>query len=466
MNESTKPGAQAPPDDASAPSSLTSETATTNTNRNTNPNNEGNQAMNTTNSNTTTLVEGATVTGVVESKNQHGASLNIDGTSAFLPVTEMGGTSISDLAKGTELAVTVVSTDGVKPRVAIASDVAETATEVVESFTTVETSADAFAATVANSVADEPIADNDELNASISALANAWGASVSFESGNRKGSNKAKPSRKVFVAPVVAKPVTVKVVEPKAVVVEQVVVVEPKSPKAAFLASINVGDTVTASVKFKKEFGVHLTVGKLGFGLLHVSEMPGTTPADRADFLSKLRYKQELAVRVIKVDAEAGRLGFSLIADEKAEFFATLKVGSTVEGIVTGTKEIGAFINLGKTVGFLHVSEVDGQTREVRDTKLAGFKRGDKLELVVVDVNSAKQEVRLSQRRLQLAGVVAGTEVTGTFLHVRNNVVVVDLEVGARGFLPKNGGKRYENGEQVTATVKSVNFANGTVELV
>lgn len=460
MNESTKPGAQAPPDDASAPSSLASETATTNTNPNTNPNHEGTEAMNnTTSTTTTTLVEGATVTGVVESKNQHGASLNIDGTTAFLPVAALNGTELSEIAKGTELAVIVVSTDGAKPRVAIASDVVESAaTEVVEPVTTVE----------AVAVADEPIAEGDELSASISALASAWGASVKFESGTRKGSNKAKPSRKpVVVAPVVAEPVTVKVVEPVAVVVEPVAVVEPKSPKAAFLETIKVGETVTASVKFKKEFGVHLTVGKLGFGLLHVSEMPGTTPAERADFLGKLRYKQELQVRVIKVDTEAGRLGFSLIADEKAEFFASLKVGAVVEGTVSGTKEIGAFINLGKTVGFLHVSEVDGQTREVRDSKLASFKRGEKIELVVVDVNREKQEVRLSQRRLQLAGVVAGAEVTGTFVHVRNNTVVVDLDCGARGFLPKKqGGKRYENGETITATVKSVNIGQGTVELV
>lgn len=466
MNDTIKPGAHAPPDDdAQAPSSLnatatTNQTATTNT--------EGNQTMNTS---TSTLVAGNNVSGIVESKNQHGVSLNIDGTSAFLPVGALNGTELSEIAKGTELAVTVVSTDGAKPRVAIASDVTEesnatTAGDVAETIA----AAEVVESTTDETVADEP---SDDLSASIAALAKSWGASVKVDSGKRPASSKSKPNRKVVVAPVVAAPVAVKAVEPEKVVVPAVVVEEPaavvetKSPKAAFLETVKVGDTVTASVKFKKDFGVHVTVGKLGFGLLHVSEMPGTTPAERADFLGKLRYKQELQVRVIKVDVEAGRLGFSLIADEKAEFFASLKVGAVVEGTVSGTKEIGAFINLGKTVGFLHVSEVDGQTREVRDSKLAGYKRGDKLELVVVDVNRDKQEVRLSQRRLQLANVVAGAEVTGTFVHVRNNVVVVDLDCGARGFLPKKqGGKRYENGETITAKVKSVNIGQGTVELV
>lgn len=471
-HESTKPGAHAPPDDdASAPSSLITETATTNLIETINP--EGTQTMNNSTSN---LVAGTNVSGIVESKNQHGVSLTIDGNPAFLPVAALNGTELSEIAKGTELAVTVVSTDGAKPRVAIASDLttesnATTDGDVAE--TTAAGTAEVVESTEDETVADEP---SDDLSASIAALAKSWGASVKVDSGKRPASSKSKPSRKVVVAPAVAAPVAVKAVEPEKVVapavveakVEPVAVVESKSPKAAFLETIKVGDTVTASVKFKKDFGVHLTVGKLGFGLLHVTEMPGATPAERADFLGKLRYKQELQVRVIKVDHEAGRLGFSLIADEKAEFFASLKVGVVVEGTVNGTKPgTGAFINLGNTtVGLLHVSEVDG-SRDERDGKLAGFKRGDKLELVVIDVNREKQEVRLSQRRLQLAGVVAGAEVTGTFVHVRNNTVVVDLDCGARGFLTKKqGGKRYENGETITAKVKSVNIGQGTVELV
>lgn len=476
MNES-KPGATAPPDDsAAALSSLPSAVEPNNNNNNTetsNINPKGTMNMTTTNNTTpaaNTLVEGATVTGVVESKNQHGASVNIDGTSAFLPVGLLGDTSLSDLAKGTEIAVNVVDTSGAKPRVAIAdnapaavtseaTDVSPATTEVVESV---------------QADAEAPV-EGDELQDSIARLAASWGASVKFESANRKPSSKpGKPKAARVVEAPVAKVVTetAPVVEAKTVAVVEpetapvVEVTEPVSEKTAFFSTVKVGDELTATVKFKKDFGVHLVVGKLGFGLLHVSEMPGTTMEDRKAFLAGLKYKQELKVRVIKVDAAANRLGFSMVADEKAEFFASLKVGAVVEGTVSGTKEIGAFINLGKTVGFLHVSEVDGKSREVRDAKLAGFKRGDKLELVVVDVNRDKQEVRLSQRRLSLATLNPGASVTGSFSSVRGSTIVVDLEVGGRGLLAKKGSKRYEYGETIVATVKSVNVAQGTVELV
>lgn len=475
MNESTKPGAHAPPDDdATAPSSLTSEVATNNNNTETsNINPKGTMTMTNT-TNTTALVEGTTGTGVIESKNQHGASVNIDGVSAFLPVANLGGTSLGDLAKGNEIAVTVVDTSGNKPRVAIA-DNAQGLDAVAESNNAegsgiVAETIDASASTDAP-VEEEAPAGDDDLQVSIAQLAASWGARVSFESGTRKPSTKpARPKARPVAAPVVTSAPAVAVepvveaVEPTAVVEAVETVTEPVSAKAAFFASVKVGDEVTATVKFKKEFGVHLIVGKLGFGLLHVTEMPGATPDDRKAFLSALRYKQELKVRVIKVDTNEGRLGFSMIADEKAEFFASLKVGTVVQGTVSGTKEIGAFINLGKTVGFLHVSELDGK-REVRDAALAGLKRGDTLELVVVDVNREKQEVRLSQRRLSLATLTNGTSVTGAFAGVRGSTILVDLETGGRGLLPKKGSKRYEFGETITAVVKSVNVAQGTVEL-
>ncbi|RTL41727.1 MAG: S1 RNA-binding domain-containing protein [Candidatus Melainabacteria bacterium] len=477
MNES-KPGATAPPDDsASALSSLTSAVEPNNNNNNnpetSNINPKGTMNMTTTTNTTpaaTTLVEGATVTGVVESKNQHGASVNIDGTSAFLPVGLLGDTSLSDLAKGTEIAVNVVDTSGAKPRVAIADTAPAATTEVTE-----VTEVNAEVVTETAQAETEVETGADDLQDSIASLAAKWGASVKFESGSRKPSSKpGKPKAARVVEAPVAKVVTetapaveektVAVVEPETAPVVEVS--EPVSEKAAFFGTVKVGDELTATVKFKKDFGVHLVVGKLGFGLLHVSEMPGTTMEDRKAFLTGLKYKQELKVRVIKVDAAANRLGFSMVADEKAEFFASLKVGTVVEGTVSGTKEIGAFINLGKTVGFLHVSEVDGKSREVRDAKLAGFKRGDKLELVVVDVNRDKQEVRLSQRRLSLATLTPGASVTGTFSSVRGNTIVVDLEVGGRGLLAKKGSKRYEYGETIVASVKSVNVAQGTVELV
>jgi hypothetical protein len=146
---------------------------------------KGPQTMNTTS--TSTLVEGATVTGIVQSKNQHGVTLDVAGQSTFLPVGQLGDTPISDLAKGTELAVTVVDTTGAKPRVAIAAAVTEVAapavvTEVTEVASAVTEVADAAVET------EEDTAD-DELKASIAKLAGAWGASVKFEKA-RTPSNK------------------------------------------------------------------------------------------------------------------------------------------------------------------------------------------------------------------------------------------------------------------------------------
>lgn len=441
---------------------------------------------------TTTLVAGDTHTGIVTSKNQHGATVSIDGQVAFLP---KGESDLSDLAKGTEVAVTVIDTEGAKPRVAIASP------EIV-TYSTAQPAVEAVEPSTEAAVEETGVADGNEENvvtvSAIDALAAAWGASRGTIRGSKPSSKKGK-THKVRTTDaatalahetfgnavstqtwdgitaeatpdspaVVEAPAETAVVETPA---EAPVVAESApvdSPKLAYLKTVKEGDVVKAAVKFKKDFGAFLTTANgLGFGLLHVSEMPGAKPEQRKAYLDGLRYKQELTLTVINVDLEQQRLGLSLVAGEKESFFDGLKVGAVVEGTISGTKEIGAFINLGATTGFLHVSEVDGKTREQRDGRLASFKKGEKLELVVIDVNREKKEVRLSERRLVIATLSVDAEVHGVFAGVRNNQVVVDLNFGGRGYLPKKNGKRYEHGEPIVARVRSVDVVNNAVELV
>lgn len=450
MNEG-KPGSQAPPNGVGAPPPPQFESTQTSNNS---P--KGTMTMNTTD---ITIIDASAAT-----------------TDALLqgaPVTaELTVADAAEVSSETEVTATTGDT-----------------TEETEG-----TQADAGAAAVVTETEGTAAADETEVSeeggvqlSDLQRLASAWSATLTHER-PRKGSTKPSKSRaktaKAQPKPVGEETVVVETVATEPVVAETASPVtadttssEPVAEvtpavqtKGDYVRSLKVGDEVVAKVKFKNETGAFVTVGGLAFGLLHVTEMPGENREQKKAFLSKLRGTQELTVRIVSIDLSTPgkeRLGVSLIAGEKLAFFEQTKVGDIVTATVSHVSEKGAILNLGVTTGFMHVSEVGAVTRSERDTKLAGFTRGEALELVVINVDRQKQEVKLSQRRLPLAKLVVGETVEGSFAHVREGrTIVVELEVGALGFLPKKqGAKRYERGEAIVATVQSVDVVNSTVNL-
>ena len=74
-------------------------------------------------------------------------------------------------------------------------------------------------------------------------------------------------------------------------------------------------------------------------------------------------------------------------AEKQKELFAKLKVGDTVEGTVKNVTDFGAFIDLGGADGLLHISEMSWG--HVENPKKV-FKVGDKLEVLIKDINGDK----------------------------------------------------------------------------
>lgn len=237
-----------------------------------------------------------------------------------------------------------------------------------------------------------------------------------------------------------------------------------KSAKRQFLESIKIGDVVQAEVRFKDQFGAFMTIGSAGFGLLHISELPGDRP-DREAFLREMRRGQQLTVQIISINWKKDRVGLSLVAGERDQFYSGLKEGSFVKGFVSRVSAIGAWANFGGITGFVHVSEMPGHSRAERDAHLAGIKRGDAIELVVYAVSRELKEARFSLRRVPMAKLTFATQVSGSCVQVRPDTVVLALEMGGYGYMPRVAKKRYKRGEILTGIVYSVDVNRNSVEL-
>ena len=124
---------------------------------------------------------------------------------------------------------------------------------------------------------------------------------------------------------------------------------------------------------------------------------------------------------------------------EQAKEFAGLEVGQTVDCVVTEVLEFGLAVDINALKGFIHISEVSWK----RLDKLADvYKVGDKIKAVVVSLDEAKKNVKLSIKRLEADpwATVAdefkvGDEVDGVVTKVLPYGAFVEIKAGVEGLV-------------------------------
>ncbi|MEZ4408397.1 MAG: S1 RNA-binding domain-containing protein [Polyangiales bacterium] len=176
------------------------------------------------------------------------------------------------------------------------------------------------------------------------------------------------------------------------------------------------------------------------------------------------------------------RLQLEAEGREAAErVLATLTVGATVKGPVTGVREFGAFVDLGGVEGLVPLSELSHDSA-VRAADVV--KPGDVVEVQVKEVrpgeNGATPKITLSLKALsadpwEALSVVApvGRVVAGTVTRVVDFGAFVRIAAGVEGLLhvselsgrPEHPSKVFSTGQPVMVVVKSADAQARKVSL-
>ena len=115
-----------------------------------------------------------------------------------------------------------------------------------------------------------------------------------------------------------------------------------------------------------------------------------------------------MMVQVLEADKRNNKLIFSekeAIKDGLSEKFATLKVGDTVKGSVTGVLDFGAFVNVDGIEGLIHISEISWERVNNPGDYL---KVGQSVEAKIISID--KDRLSLSLKQLQADPFVAEVE--------------------------------------------------------
>ncbi|MFC6332301.1 30S ribosomal protein S1 [Paenibacillus septentrionalis] len=175
---------------------------------------------------------------------------------------------------------------------------------------------------------------------------------------------------------------------------------EYEKEKAAKLASLQVGQELKATVQRITPFGAFVDLGGVD-GLVHVSELAWEHVNNPADVVS---VGQEVTVKVLKVEAEKGKISLSIKAAQPGPWekaASQFNVDDVVQGKVKRITTFGAFVEITPGVeGLVHISQL--AHRRV-NSPYEVVKEGQEVQVKILEFNPADKRVSLSIKATQEA---------------------------------------------------------------
>ncbi len=169
-------------------------------------------------------------------------------------------------------------------------------------------------------------------------------------------------------------------------------------------------ERVSGKVVSLTEYGAFVQLEEGVEGLIHVSEMSWTKRIRHPKQV--LTVGDEVETSVLKVDPEARRISlglkqvkpnpWDLVRDRYPE-------GTVIEGKVKNITEFGLFIGIEEGIdGLAHISDLSWSKRIKHPSEM--FKKGDKLQAVVPNIDKEKERFSLGVKELQPAPLQSAPE--------------------------------------------------------
>ncbi|HVP13239.1 MAG TPA: 30S ribosomal protein S1 [Phycisphaerae bacterium] len=215
---------------------------------------------------------------------------------------------------------------------------------------------------------------------------------------------------------------------------------ERAEQKAKLMAEIEVDQIREGTVKNIADFGAFIDLGGID-GLLHITDMSW----DRINHPSELlRIDQKIKVKILSIDKEKEKIALGLKQTQVNPWDEVEKkypIGSRVKGTIVNITNYGAFVKLeGGIEGLVHISEMSWTRRINHPSEM--LKVGQEVEVVVLEINKAKQEISLGIKQTETnpwtrvaERYPPNTVVSGKVRNLTNYGAFVEIEEGIDGLL-------------------------------
>ncbi|MDR1234288.1 MAG: 30S ribosomal protein S1 [Holosporales bacterium] len=194
---------------------------------------------------------------------------------------------------------------------------------------------------------------------------------------------------------------------------------------------------------------------------------------------------EEIEVIVLDVNPQKRKISLGLKQCQEnpwKQFEETHPAGTKIEGIIKNITEFGIFVGVNDVLdGMVHVSDVSWHSG-TKDDKSKDIQKGQKIEVIVLDVNPEKERINLGIKQLEddpyaeLTKMIdrKGDGVFVTVKEIHQAGVDVELEDGLPGFIKKGDISSDKNrqrsdamrvGEKVEAMILGIDRGAKVVNL-
>ncbi|MFT6219940.1 MAG: small subunit ribosomal protein S1 [Myxococcota bacterium] len=242
-----------------------------------------------------------------------------------------------------------------------------------------------------------------------------------------------------------------------------------------------VGSVVGGKVTNIATYGAFVEIENGIEGLVHVSEMSwfknNLVPNK---FLTS---GQEVQVMVLDIDSKNHRISLGMKQCDKnpwQNFSDTYAVGDSLEGIVKNYTEFGLFVGFDSGVdGLIHISDVSW--KENGEELIKGFKKDEKIKVMVLGSNFEKERISLGVKQLdnakfkdEISKIAADSLVACLVVNVKKDFLEVELDIGLKAIIKRldvsknkheQKTEKFEVGDRLDAKVTLFNNITGKMLL-
>ena len=234
-----------------------------------------------------------------------------------------------------------------------------------------------------------------------------------------------------------------------------------------------VGSRVRGKVVSLTDYGAFIELEPGVEGLVHVSEMSWTHEVRHPSRLVSIGDQVEAAVLNVDSGNRKISLGMKQTAPNPWDMVeAKYPVGTRIEGKVKSLTDFGAFVGLDEGIdGLIHISDISW-TRHVKHPSEL-FKKGQKLEAVVLKIDREKERLSLGYKQLTRdpwddeipQRYKVGSGATGKVTKITDFGIFVELEGGVEGLIHISETaldpstrleERFKVGEEISAKIIKV----------
>ncbi len=191
------------------------------------------------------------------------------------------------------------------------------------------------------------------------------------------------------------------------------------------------------------DYGAFVELERGVEGLIHVSEMSWTRHGIHPSKI--VNVGEVIDVKILSVDKNKKRISLGikqLTPDPWEDIVEKYPIGSKYMGRVRNMTNFGVFVEMEEGIdGLIHISDLSW-TRKIKHPSEV-LKKGEEIEVVVLDVNKGERRVSLGYNQLTddpwpafEEAYKVGTLTSGKVIRFVEKGLIVELPLGLEGFVP------------------------------